>query len=111
MKIRDELRMTLDAYRSLYDGGIVLNAKNTSISAKSTKLNAQKQITRLEAQKQKTQNKLTTAMLKYDKAKRRLTEERILVRKLYDDEINFLKKNNQQLKDTIEIITAPLSNR
>lgn len=111
MKIRDEFQMTLDAYQSLYDGGIVLNAKNTLISEKSTKLDAQKQLTELEAQKHETQNELSTAVLKYEKAKRRLTEERIFIRKTYDDEINFLRKNNQQIKDTIEIITAPLSNR
>lgn len=106
LKVRDELKMTMDAYRSLYESSIAFGIRK-SLSAEHNKLDMQERLTELEAEKQKIKDDLATAIAKYEMAQRQGTEQRIAEQQRHNEEINFLKRSNQQLKAQLEGIIAP----
>lgn len=67
----------------------------------------QDKLTELEAEKQKIKDDLTTAIAKYEMAQRQGTEQRIAEQQRHNEEINVLKRSNQQLKAQLEGIIAP----
>jgi len=106
LKVRDELKMTMDAYRSLYESSIAFGIRK-SLSAEHSKLDMQDKLTELEADKQRIKDDLTTAIAKYEMAQRQGTEQRIAEQQRHNEEINVLKRSNQQLKAQLEGIIAP----
>jgi len=104
--VRDELKMTMDAYRSLYESSIAFGIRK-SLSAEHNKLDMQDRLTELEAEKQKIKDDLATAIAKYEMAQRQGIEQRIAEQQRHNEEINFLKRSNQQLKAQLEGIIAP----
>lgn len=106
LKVRDELKMTMDAYRSLYESSIAFGIRK-SLSAEHNKLDMQERLTELEAEKQKIKDDLATAVAKYEMAQRQGTEQRMAEQQRHNEEINFLKRSNQQLKAQLEGIIAP----
>jgi len=106
LKVRDELKMTMDAYRSLYESSIAFGIRK-SLSAEHNKLDMQDRLTELEVEKQKIKDDLATAIAKYEMAQRQGTEQRIAEQQRHNEEINFLKRSNQQLKAQLEGIIAP----
>ncbi|XP_025405247.1 33 kDa inner dynein arm light chain, axonemal [Sipha flava] len=106
LKVRDELKMTMDAYQSLYESSIAFGIRK-SLSAEHNKSDMQDRLTELEAEKQKIKDDLATAIAKYEMNQRQGTEQRIAEQQRYNEEINFLKRSNQQLKAQLEGIIAP----
>ncbi|VVC25308.1 Axonemal dynein light chain [Cinara cedri] len=106
VKVRDEFKMTMDAYRLLYENTKEIRIKK-SLSAELNMLDMQDRLTEMEAIKQKTEDNLAIAIAKYEIAQRQGTEQRIAEQQRHNDEINFLERTNQQLKAQIEGIIAP----
>lgn len=96
----------MDAYRSLYESSIAFGIRK-SLSAEHNKLDMQDRLTELEVEKQKIKDDLATAVAKYEMAQRQGTEQRIAEQQRHNEEINFLKRSNQQLKAQLEGIIAP----
>ncbi|KAK5649494.1 hypothetical protein RI129_000523 [Pyrocoelia pectoralis] len=83
LRVRDEMKMTMEAYQSLY----------CSNQIKEEKVDVERQLADLR--------------LKAEQSERRAAELRIAEEKKHSEEIQFLKKTNQQLKTQLEGIIAP----
>ncbi|XP_050545761.1 axonemal dynein light intermediate polypeptide 1-like isoform X3 [Daktulosphaira vitifoliae] len=102
LKIRDELNMTIDAYKTLYESSIAFGIRK-SLSAEHNKIDLQDKLTELEVNKQKLKIDLETAIKKYEMNQRQSTEKRIAEQQRHNEEINMLKRSNQQLKAQLEV--------
>lgn len=94
-KVRDELRMTTDAYRLLYESGISLNAKvSAQLTVHHNELeDMRKQIAELETENRKATDDLAMAIIMYDKVQRLKIEQQV-----HDEKMAHLEKANQQIK-------------
>lgn len=102
MRVRDELEMTMDAYRLIYESGVGLRKPS---HVENNLDNARKGIIELEVVKQKVNNDLEIAIAKYKKAQRLGNEQLIAGQQKHDEEINFLNRSNQQIKVLIKGFT------
>lgn len=97
MRVRDELEMTMDAYRLIYESGIGLRKPSQY------KLdNARKDVIELEVLKQKINNDLEIAIARYKKTQRQGNEQLKAGQQKHDEEMNFINRSNQQIKVLIE---------
>jgi len=101
VKIRDELRATVDAYRSLCDSGVSFDAKvSADLAAHDNELEVlRKRVAELETETQKVADDLTTANTVHDKVRRLVTEPRG-----GDEAIERLEKSNRQIQAFLQSI-------
>jgi len=101
IKVRNELQMTMDAYKLLYKSGVSFDAKVSAESAiHDNELDdLRKQIAELNAEKQKITDDLEMANTIYDKVQRMDIKQQDS-----DVEIDHLKKSNQQIKTLLKFM-------
>lgn len=102
MRVRDELEMTLDAYRLIYESGIGLR-KPSRVECNLD--NARKGVIELQVAKQKINSDLEIAIAKYRKTQRQGNERLMAGQQKHDEEIDFLNRSNRQIKVLIEGFT------
>jgi dynein light intermediate chain len=94
--------MRIDAYRTLYECSITFGIRK--LLPVEHRSYAQNQLTSLKknTKKKKIEDDLATVIATYEMIQRKEIEQRIAVQKIHNDEINYLKKNKQQLEAFIE---------
>ncbi|KAF8566988.1 hypothetical protein P879_08788 [Paragonimus westermani] len=85
LRVRDEIRMTIAAYQTLYESSIA----------------------DLEQDKRDLERQVHELKTKCEHIEKRAAEQRQLEEKKHQDEIQFLKRNNQQLKAQLDGIMNP----
>ncbi|XP_032691487.1 axonemal dynein light intermediate polypeptide 1 [Odontomachus brunneus] len=106
LRVRDEIKMTLAAYQTLYESSIAFGMRK-ALQAEQGKEDLISTAEELQLQKVELEKTVAELRLKFDQAERRSAELREAEEKKHMEEVQFLKKTNLQLKTQLEGIIAP----
>ncbi|KAF7651384.1 hypothetical protein LDENG_00111600 [Lucifuga dentata] len=105
LRIRDEIRMTINAYQTLYESSVAFGMRK-ALQAEQGKDDMEKRISDLENEKEDLMRQLNEQRAKYDAAEKREIERRQVEEMKHTEETQFLKKAIQQLKAQLEGIVT-----
>ncbi|KAL6262506.1 hypothetical protein P5V15_005305 [Pogonomyrmex californicus] len=105
LRVRDEIKMTLAAYQTLYQSSIAFGMRK-ALQAEQGKENLINTAEELKLQKIELEIMVAKLRLKYDQSEKRSAELREAEEKKHAEEVQFLKKTNLQLKTQLEGIIA-----
>ncbi|KAI4457789.1 axonemal inner arm dynein light chain 28 [Holotrichia oblita] len=97
LRVRDEMRMTIEAYQALYCSSIAFGMRK-ALQSEQGKSDLQRDVEDLRDEKSDLERQLTDLRQRAEQADRRAAELRLAEEKKHGEEIAFLKKTNQQLK-------------
>ncbi|XP_012558664.2 33 kDa inner dynein arm light chain, axonemal isoform X2 [Hydra vulgaris] len=106
LRVRDEISMTIAAYQTLYESSIAFGMRK-ALQAEQGKTDMEQKINDLTQQKEELEKQVNELKGKCDAIEKRDVERRAIEEKKHSEEIQFLKKTNQQLKTQLEGIIAP----
>jgi len=106
LRVRDEMRMTLAAYQTLYESAIAFGMRK-ALQAEQGKVELESRATQLETDKRELERQVGELRSRIEAIERRDMERRALDERKHADEIAFLKKTNQQLKTQMESLLTP----
>lgn len=106
LRIRDEMRMTIEAYQALYCSSVAFGMRK-ALQAEQGKSDLITDVGTLKAEKQELEQQIVELKLKAEQAERRAAETRLAEERKHTEEITFQKKTNAQLKAQLEGIIAP----
>jgi len=106
LRVRDEIRMTIAAYQTLYESSVAFGMRKT-LMAEQGKADLEKKVVELEDDKRDLERQVNELKSKIDQIEKRNSEQRSVEEKKHNEEIQYLKKTNQQLKTQLEGIIAP----
>jgi dynein light intermediate chain len=106
LRVRDEIRMTISAYQTLYESSVAFGMRK-ALQAEQGKSDMERQIKDLETDKSELERQVNELKSKCEQIEKRALEQRQVEEKKHSEEIQFLKRTNQQLKTQLEgIITS-----
>lgn len=106
LRVRDEISMTLSAYQTLYQSSVAFGMRK-ALQAEQGKHEMLEKIDSLEGEKLNLERAVADLKAKCEAIERREAERRQQDDKKHQDEIQFLKRSVQQLKQQLEGIIAP----
>ncbi|XP_047218048.1 axonemal dynein light intermediate polypeptide 1 isoform X1 [Girardinichthys multiradiatus] len=106
LRVRDEIKMTIATYETLYESSIAFGMRK-ALQAEQGKMDMEKRIADMGSEKQDLMKQLDEQKARCDAIERRETEKRQVEERKYNEEIQFLKKTNQQLKTQLEGMITP----
>ncbi|XP_076593548.1 axonemal dynein light intermediate polypeptide 1 [Chaetodon auriga] len=106
LRVRDEIQMTIAAYQTLYESSVAFGMRK-ALQAEQGKADMETRISDLENERQDLRKQLNEQKAKCDAIEKRENEKRQLEEKKHSEEIQFLKRTNQQLKTQLEGIITP----
>ncbi|XP_078187383.1 axonemal dynein light intermediate polypeptide 1 isoform X2 [Callithrix jacchus] len=106
LRVRDEIRMTIAAYQTLYESSVAFGMRK-ALQAEQGKADMERKIAELETEKRDLERQVTEQKAKCEATEKRESERRQVEEKQHNEEIQFLKRTNQQLKAQLEGIIAP----
>jgi len=106
LRVRDEIRMTIAAYQTLYESSVAFGMRK-ALQAEQGKADMEKKISELEQDKRDLERQVNELKAKCEAIEKREAERRQVEEKKHAEEIQFLKRTNQQLKTQLEGIIAP----
>jgi len=99
--------MTIAAYQTLYESSIAFGMRK-ALMAEQGKAEMEAKIKQLEAEKRDLEKTVEELRRKCDAIIKRENERRLLDQKKHKEEVDFLKKTNQQLKQNLEnLLSTP----
>lgn len=114
LRVRDEMRMTIEAYQALYCSSVAFGNESAeqraclihlfllgmrkALQAEQGKSDLYQEVEILKSQKLELEQQITDLKQKAEQADRRAAETRLAEERKHTEEITFLKKTNQQLK-------------
>lgn len=96
LRVRDEIRMTIDAYKTLYESSVTFGVRK-QLQAEQGLSEMEKKIEELTEQKKDLQNNVLELRNKVEVNEKRANERRQLEEKKRKEEIDFLKYQGQHL--------------
>ncbi|GAA6099260.1 axonemal dynein light intermediate polypeptide 1 [Tachysurus ichikawai] len=106
LRVRDEIRMTIEAYQTLYESSVAFGMRK-ALQAEQGKSDMEKEIADSENEKRELEMQVNELKAKCEAIERRESERRQVEEKKHTEEIQFLKRTNQQLKAQLDAIIAP----
>ncbi|XP_044762172.1 33 kDa inner dynein arm light chain, axonemal [Coccinella septempunctata] len=106
LRVRDEMRMTIEAYQALYCSSIAFGMRK-ALQAEQGKSDLEAQVEQLKNEKLELEHQIVELKQRAEQADRRAAETRMAEERKHTEEIAFLKKTNMQLKTQLEGIIAP----
>merc|ERR1719229_477401 len=106
LRVRDEIRMTIAAYQTLYGSSVVFGTRKT-MESEQGKSDVEREIMELEQEKREMEKQVNELKARSEQIEKRAAEQRQVDDKKHNEEIQFLKRTNQQLKTQLEGIIAP----
>lgn len=106
LRVRDEIRMTIAAYQTLYESSVAFGMRK-ALQAEQGKADMETKIKELEEEKKELERQVNELKAKCEQIEKRAAEQRAVEEKKHAEEIQFLKRTNQQLKTQLEGIIAP----
>ncbi|KAG1948117.1 axonemal dynein light intermediate polypeptide 1 [Pimephales promelas] len=105
LRVRDEIRTTIAAYQTLYESSVAFGMRK-ALQGEQGKSDMENKISELESEKRDLERLLNEQKAKCEAIERREAERREIEEKKHAEEVQFLKRTNQQLKTQLEgIIT------
>ncbi|XP_053560765.1 axonemal dynein light intermediate polypeptide 1 [Bombina bombina] len=106
LRVRDEIHMTISAYQTLYESSVAFGMRK-ALQAEQGKSDMEKRIAELEQDKKELERQVNEQKARCEAIEKREAERRQVEEKKHAEEIQFLKRTNQQLKAQLEGIIAP----
>lgn len=107
LRVRDEIRMTIAAYQTLYESSIAFGMRK-ALMAEQKKAELESSARLLEEQKIELENQLKDLEDRCDSIQIRDQERTAIDEKKHVEEVEFLKKTNEQLKSNLEnLLSTP----
>jgi len=106
LRVRDEIRMTIAAYQTLYESSVAFGMRK-ALMAEQGKADMEKKVVELEEDKRDLERQVNELKAKIDQIEKRNSEQRASEEKKHAEDITFYKKTNQQLKTQLEGIITP----
>jgi len=106
LRVRDEMRMTLAAYQTLYESSIAFGMRK-ALQAEQGKAELEAKVGQLEGDKRDLERQVAELKSRMEQMERREAERRSLDERKHAEEVAFLKKTNVQLKTQLESLLAP----
>lgn len=106
LKVRDEIRMTIAAYQTLYESSVAFGMRK-SLMSEQGKSDMEQELEALKDERRELEHAVMELKNKCDAVEKRESERRQLEEKKHQEELQALKKTNQQLKAQLEGIIAP----
>ncbi|NXF31222.1 IDLC protein, partial [Nyctibius bracteatus] len=106
LRVRDEIQMTIAAYQTLYESSVVFGTRK-ALQAEQGKSDTEQRIAKLEEEKQELERRVSEEKAKCKAIENRENERRQIEEKKHAEEVQLLKRTNQQLKAQLESIIAP----
>ena len=97
LRVRDEIRMTIAAYQTLYESSVAFGMRK-ALMAEQGKADMEKKVLELEEDKRDLERQVNELKAKIDQVEKRNAEQRAAEEKKHAEDITFYKKTNQQLK-------------
>jgi len=97
LRVRDEIRMTLAAYQALYESSTAYGMRK-ALMAESGKAELEFKITEVVEKKEQLERETQELRIKIDQLERKYNDQKEAEEKKHAEEIQFLKRANQQLK-------------
>jgi dynein light intermediate chain len=97
LRVRDEMRMTIEAYQALYCSSIAFGMRK-ALQAEQGKSDLQQDVEELKNEKMELEHQIIELKQRAEQADRRAAETRLAEERKHTEEIAFLMKTNQQLK-------------
>lgn len=104
-RVRDEMRMTIAAYQTLYESAVAFGVRKTLLTEQG-KEEMKARIEELESENERLKRQLAEHKARLDAAERTEAERRALDEKRHAEEVVFLKKQVVQLKSQLENILS-----
>ncbi|KAK7887086.1 hypothetical protein WMY93_026707 [Mugilogobius chulae] len=98
-RVREEIQMTLAAYQTIYESSMAFGMRK-ALQSEHGKADMEKKIAELENEKRDLIKQLNEQKAECDAIEKREAEKRQVEEKKHSEEIQFLKRANQQLKVT-----------
>ncbi|KAH0631055.1 hypothetical protein JD844_005136 [Phrynosoma platyrhinos] len=102
LRVRDEIRMTIAAYQTLYESSVAFGMRK-ALQAEQGKSDMEKRIADLEDEKRDLERQVNEQKAKCDAIEKRELERRQVEEKKHTEEVQFLKRTNQQLKVSLAV--------
>mmetsp|Transcript_19635 Transcript_19635/g.66811 ORF Transcript_19635/g.66811 Transcript_19635/m.66811 type:complete len:247 (-) Transcript_19635:143-883(-) len=106
LRVRDEMRMTIMAYQTLYESSVAFGMRK-ALQTEQGKTDMEARIQGLESELKELERQLAEWKAKCDATEKRETERRQLEDKRHAEEISFLTKTNKQLNDQLNSYITP----
>ncbi|XP_059194544.1 axonemal dynein light intermediate polypeptide 1 [Centropristis striata] len=106
LRVRDEIKMTIAAYKTLYESSVAFGMRK-ALQAEQGKADMEKRISDLEEETQDLKKQLNEQKAKCDAIEKRENERRQVEEKKHTEQIKTLERTKQQLKIQLEGIIAP----
>ncbi|KAM4600347.1 axonemal dynein light intermediate polypeptide 1 isoform 2-T2 [Polymixia lowei] len=106
LRVRDEICMTIAAYQTLYESSVAFGMRK-ALQAEQGKYAMEKMISDLEDDKRDLERQVNEQKAKCEAIEKREKERRQVEDKKHTEEIQFLKRTNQQLKAQLEGTITP----
>lgn len=103
LRVRDESRMTISAYQTLYESSIAFGMRK-ALESEQGKSDMENKITSLEDEKKELERQVQELKAKIEFVEKRENERRGHEEKKHAEEVAFLKRTNVQLKTQLESI-------
>lgn len=105
MRTRDEIRMTIDAYKTLYDSSITFGMRK-QLQSDHGMSSLESKAAELEAKKISLENQVTDLKYKVEVIEKRAAELRALDQKKQSQEVDFLKYQSEHLEGFLKSVKA-----
>ena len=105
LRVRDEIRMTIAAYQTLYESSIAFGMRK-ALMAEQRKAEMEAKIKHLETDKKDLERQVQELINRCDATEKREQERRALDEKKHAEEVEFFKKTNDQLKSNLESLLS-----
>ncbi|CAL8353597.1 unnamed protein product [Arctogadus glacialis] len=106
LRIRNEIRMTVAAYQTLYESSMAFGVRK-ALLAEQGKSDMETRLRELELEKQDLEHQLSEQKARCEAVEKRELEIRQTEERKHGEEIQFLKRTNQQLKAQLEVTITP----
>lgn len=110
LRVRNEIRMTIRAYKQLYESSIAFGMRK-ALHAEDGKTEMELKIIQLEKEKAELEKQVKEWQTKSEAIEKREREKSKQEKKKSDEEIAFLKKQNQQYAQELERVTMAKPNK
>lgn len=106
LRVRDEARMTIAAYKTLYESSVAFGMRK-ALQAEQGKLDMQSTIRELERQKEELERQVVELHAKCEATERREAERRAQEEKKHQEEVAFYRKQHQTLTSNLQAVINP----
>ena len=105
LRVRDEIRMTIAAYQTLYESSIAFGMRK-ALMAEQKKADMEANIKTLETETKDLERQVQELREKCDAIEKREADRRKADEAKHQEEVEFLKQNNEKLKSSLESLLS-----